>query len=190
VQEAHSDRSFATAVLLENGGRFYFYQPGLALIASDQSLTSAYRKFVGIRHAFIEEAERFGWVGHRSPPRVPAGELERPPARGAAAELAMFVAKVAIVLLLVAGLGAAAAIGMKNAVGGGGVSMVDIANKAAEIVRDVQAMPSDRKESLRQSIGILSREAAPVVDAWRNPPPLAEPNVDPAAPGAANKPGR
>jgi hypothetical protein len=102
----------------------------------------------------------------------------------------MFVAKVAIVLLLVAGLGAAAAIGMKNAVGGGGVSMVDIANKAAEIVRDVQAMPPDRKESLRQSIGILSREAAPIVDAWRNPPPLPEPNVDPAAPGAANKPGR
>jgi hypothetical protein len=191
VQRAHSDHSFATAVLLEKGGRFYVYQPGLALIASDQSLLTAYRKFIGVRRDFIEEAERSGLAGHGPLPRAYVGVPEQSLARGGiAAELGLFVAKLCIVLLLVAGLGAAAAIGMKNALGGGGVSIVDIANKAAEIVKDVQAMPPDRKESLRQSIGVLSREAAPLMDAWRNPPPLPEPKGDPAAPGAANKPGR
>jgi hypothetical protein len=169
MQETGLDHSQTTAILVEKSGRFFFYEPGLALIVSDDGIKRAHEKFVDARQAFFEEADRAGLRAGRpaAVTRVarPAQQLA---GRGVAAELGLFLAKICIVLLIVAGGGAAVMMGITPP---GSVSMVDIADKAAVIVKDVQAMPQDRKDSLRQSITILSREAAPMIDAWRNPPP-------------------
>ena len=145
------------------------------------------------KRRFIAEVEQAGLTAS---PLAPVGHgTERPQliaGRGIANELGLFLAKICIVLIVVAGVGGTAVVAVKRSVGDisiGPVSLVDIANKAADIVRDLQAMPQDRKESLRQNIGILSREATPFVEAWRNPPPSAELKTDPTAP-AANKPNR
>ena len=188
MQAAQSNHSLATAVLVEKQGRFYVYQPGIALIASDDSVAGAYRKFDGVRRAFIEEVERFGLVGR--PLAEPARDA-RPAGpsagRSVAAELGIFVVKCCIVVLLVAGLPAALLAGLAPREG---VSFADVASKVTEIARDVQALPPESKEALRQGIGALARELAPVIEAWRNPPPASEPKSDPGAPAATNKPGR
>jgi hypothetical protein len=171
VPEEQSGYPLATAVLVEKGGRFYFYQPGIALIASGDSLANAYRKFVGQRRDFVEEIERFGFVGSRAPAtRYSAGPVMGTN-RGIASELGLFVAKCFIVLLLMGGLVAAVA----SLAPQGGITFADVVNKAGEIAKDVQSLPPDRKEALRQSVGAISRELAPAVDAWRNPPPPSEP---------------
>ena len=79
----------------------------------------------------------------------------------------MFLAKTAIFILV---LGAIGATMFATTSGGRPLSMADIADKAAEIARDVSGMPEDKKETLRRSVGVLSRELGPVIDAWRNPP--------------------
>jgi len=187
VPEERSSYSLATAVLVEQGGRFYFYQPGIALIASGDSLANAYQKFVGQRRDFIEEIERFGFVGNRAPAaQYSAGPVVETH-RGIASELGLFVAKCFIALLLVGGLLAAAVASLAPQ---GGITFADVANKAGEIAKDVQSLPPDRKEALRQSVGAISRELAPAIDAWRNPPSPGEPNSPSATSGAPAKPGR
>lgn len=172
MREEQSGYSLATAVLVEQGGRFFFYQPGIALIASGDSLANAYRKFVGQRRDFIEEIERFGFVGNRAPAaQYSAGPIVGAH-RGVASELGLFAAKCVVAVLLVGGLLAAAAAGLAPQ---GGISFSDVVNKVGDIAKDIQSLPADRKEALRQSVGAISRELAPAADAWRNPPPGSEP---------------
>lgn len=198
MQETRWDQSSSAAVVLEKNGRFFAYQPGLALISSADTVEAAYRKFSEARRSFLEDAKQAG-LGVDSAAVAPPAKHERLVVSrdGLAAELGLFLAKTCIVLLVVGGLGAVAAAAAIRAAGSltgslapeiaratsgaseffksfSSISMVDIANKAAVIVQDVQAMPEYRKESLRQSVGILSREAAPIVEAWRNPPPLPD----------------
>ena len=178
-----------TTVLIEKEGRFYFYQPALGVIASGESVEGAYEKFIGTRHKTLEDVERAGigitWL---SPPAQAAPPTRVAASPGVVRELGMFLAKAGLVLLLIGAMGTLGAIEAKRSVdrlvttvagGASGlaeqvkalttISMVDVANKAAMIVQDVQSMPEERKESLRRSIGLLSHEAAPIVDAWRNP---------------------
>lgn len=217
MQQSRLDHAPSTAMVLERGGRFYVYQPGLALVASGESVELAYRKFSDAKRAFVIDAERAGLTASSTAVRPhTAGTAQLAAGRGIGSELGLFLAKTTIVLFIVAGIGVAGAVAVKRSVDGiaaaiapeiarasmgasdllkevkgmGNVSMTDIANKAAVIVQDVQAMPQERKESLRQSVGILSREAAPIVEAWRNPPPTFEPKADPAPPPATAAPGR
>lgn len=181
-------------VLVEKDGRFVVYQPGLALVASGNSIEDAYGKFAEAKLTFFREIERAGIGMDTAAPRRQEGTARVVASRGVFAELGMFVAKTCIVMLLVAGICGVMAIAVKQSIGRltaslpseigratggvseffkslGSISMVDIANKAAVIAQDVQAMPEERKEALRQSVGILSRELAPIAEVWRNPPP-------------------
>ena len=64
-----------------------------------------------------------------------------------------------------------AAASISSAIGGEGrLSLADVARKAEDIARDARNLPEEKKASLRQNIGAISRELAPFVDAWRNPP--------------------
>ena len=199
-----TDRWPLNAVLLEKGGRFFVYDIGLGVIASDESVAGAYEKFANTRRGFIEEVERAGLTVARS--STPAQSVLPATRQGIAAELGPFLVKTCMVVLLVVAIGA---FGVSFAVGvvtrsignlaatasqiAGplkSISMSDIATKAEDIVRDVQAMPQERKESLRQSIGILSREAEPIVEAWRNPPRPASVRPDSTSSPATNNSGR
>jgi hypothetical protein len=198
-------RASAT-VLLEKDGRFVVYQPGLALIASGDSAEAAYRKFSDARRTFFEEIQRAGFPASlvtaqpNAAVRNAAVKKVRVVPRGFIAELGLFLAKTCIVLLVIAGLGGGLAVVVKQSVdrlaatinastievseflkSHGNLSMVDVADKAAVIVQDVQAMPEERKQSLIQSVGFLSREMAPIVDAWRNPPPSPDGKSAPAS---------
>jgi hypothetical protein len=217
VSETRSDQSSFTAVLLERDGKFYFYQPGLAVIASGESVEGAYQKFLGARRNFIQEVENAGLsagTGQPSTPTLPQPlKIRRARSNGIVRELGLFLAKMCIVLLIMAAIGAVAAVEVKrstarlvastrlfvHALTSGQssllsgiksqtkISLVDILSKAAQ---HAQAMPEDRKEELRQSVGILSREAEPLIEAWRKPPPLPKPQADPASPSDTNSPGR
>lgn len=185
---ARQEGGASTAVLLERDGSFFVYEPNLGVIASDGTVEGAYRRFTGAKRALAEEAERAGLTLKRSfvPPRPPARPVQMPPGQAAAsplvtsqivagqrsvvAELSLFVAKLGIFFLIVGGAGLIVA----TTVGGGGgksLGIADIADKAAEIARDVSNLPPDKKEQFRQSVGVVSRELGPVFDAWRNPPP-------------------
>ncbi len=190
--EARPDHSPSATVLVENSGQFFCYQPGLALIASDNSVEGAYHKFVGARRDFFEQIARSGLQAGRLGSSVEtAASMPQPAGRGIGADLGLFLAKTGIVLLVITGIGAATAAGVSRLLGGlppvGSISMMDVANKAAMIVRDVQAMPQESKESLRQNVGILSRELAPIVEAWRAPP-ASEGKTDPASSPSATSP--
>jgi len=169
---ARQEMGESTAVLLERGGSFFVYEPNLGIIASDGTVEGAYGRFTGAKQALIEDIGRAGLALRRS--AVPARRPVRSRRitggqRGIIAELSLFVAKIGIFLLVVGGIGA----GIAMTVGSGGkpLGMVDIADKAAEIARDVSNLPPEKKELLRQSVGVVSRELGPVFDAWRNPPP-------------------
>jgi hypothetical protein len=159
-------------VLLERGGSFFVYEPNLGIIASDGTVEGAYRRFAGAKIALVEDAERAGLALRRSavPARLPARPRRVATGqRGVVAELSLFVAKIGILFLVVGAIGLAVA---KTAGSGGKpLGMADIVDKAAEIARDVAGLPPEKKESLRQSVGAVSRELGPVFDAWRNPPP-------------------
>lgn len=195
----------SATVLLERNGEYFVYEPGLALVASGDTVESAYRSFSEGKKAFSEKARRAGLTLGEVPVARAAGFVA---GRGFFGELGLFLTKTGIVLLIIGGIGVAAATALGKVISGlsaevsrevarasagaadvlkgvGSISMVDIANKAAVIVQDVQAMPADRKESLRQSIGILSREVTPIVEAWRNPPASpteTSPSSQPARP--------
>jgi len=168
------DEASSTVVLLERDGRFFVYETNLGIIGADHTVEGAYRKFGAAKAALIEEAER---AGLRIGPLVtPAGAPTqiRPAGGGQRSvlhELAMFLAKTAIFILLVGAIGATIAVAVGRATSGvKPIGMADIADKAAEVARDLSSLPPEKKNSLRQSIGVLSRELGPVIDAWRNPP--------------------
>jgi hypothetical protein len=156
----------STAVILERGGSFFVYEPEIGIVASDVTAEGAYRKFAQAKHALMEDAGRAGLMAKqyvRSPqaqqkPRHSVGQ------RSVAAELTMFLAKVCIFFLVVGVIGGLAASNIKP------LAIADIADKAADIARDISSLSPEKKELLRQSVGTVSRELSPVVDAWRNPP--------------------
>jgi len=156
----------STVVVLERGGNFFAYEPGLGIVVSDETVEGAYRRFANAKRALMEDAERAGLAIRRlvaspgSNPRAGSAVGQR----SVAAELTMFLAKTCIVFLVLGGF---------VALGGGllkPLAMADIADKAADIARDISSLPPEKKELLRQSVGIVSRELSPVGDAWRNPP--------------------
>ena len=175
VSEIRSDRSPGEAVLLAKGGRFYIYEPDLAVIASGDSVEAAYRHFGDARQEYLGELERAG---------VSIGGPVVPLRRDVRRELTVFCAKLCIVLVVIAAVGVPAILGVGRSIDGlatalsgavdsmGSLSLGDLAQKAAAIAKDAQSLPDDKKEQLRQSIGIISREASPLLDAWRNPPKL------------------
>jgi hypothetical protein len=164
-----------SAVLVERNGKFFFYDPDVGVIASGGTVESAFAQFTRARSEHLEQVEQAGIPVVTAPSEAAEANLSlRHDMWG---ELKIFLAKAAIVLvvLVVAGLVAAQAVGgAADKLAGalaplGSISMVDIANKAEMIVKDVQAMPAERKEALRRSLAILSREADPIAEAWRNP---------------------
>ena len=193
MSEAGSDHLRATVVLLQKGNRFIFYQPGLGVISSGENLEGAYDRFVGARRAFFEDVDRAGLtLTTASPVPVPTGPPGLPARVSVTVELGLFLAKTSIIILLIAAIGAVVSSGVTRSVDRLAstvsqvaeplkkISMFDIVIKAEDIARDVQGMPDDRKESLRQSIGVLSREFNPIGEAWRNPPLLPGVKTAPA----------
>jgi hypothetical protein len=85
----------STAVLLERGGSFFVYEPNLGIIASDETVEGAYRRFTGAKNALTEDAERAGLMLRRSvaSAQLPAQSRASVAGRqGVVAELAMFAA--------------------------------------------------------------------------------------------------
>lgn len=182
------DRSPSAVVLVEKEGRFFVYEPELGVIASADNVEAAYARFLEARRGFIAEVDEAGLAVPRTAPTAQVEAL--PVARqGLARELGLFVAKVVIVFIGVGAIALVAVSGIRQsvdhlvasvgpAVGGfGKLSLADVVVKAEDIARDAGNLPDDSKESLRQSVGALSREIEPVVEAWRNPPsaPPAKP---------------
>ena len=134
---------------------------------------SNYRKFAAAKAALVENAERAGLrIGLLATPGAPAQLRQTGGSqRSCLHELALFLAKTAIFIFVVGAIGATIALAVGRATSGvKPIGMADIADKAAEVARDLSSLPPEKKESLRQSIGVLSRELGPVIDAWRNPP--------------------
>jgi hypothetical protein len=184
------EASSSSAVLVERNGQFFLYEPRLGVIASDQSIDRAYEKFVGAKRDLMAELARAGltlgqgaaastaWSGTPAPV-VLAG-------RPMADELRQFLAKTVIVLVIIAACAGVVTIGVGRTIsnltaalapleGIGRISLDDVAGKAQAIATDARDLPADRKEVLRRSIGELSRELGPLLDAWRNPPPANPP---------------
>lgn len=170
-------------ILSEKNGKFYFYQPELNLIASGDTVAVAYENFRDVRLEFLHEIERAGLENELPTPR--ARRVKGTPRDGQpiVRELGMFIVKTAIVLVIVAVIGIAGMFAAERSVGRltarldagafknlfGGVqhaSLVDFINKAAV---HAEAMPPARKEQLRESVGILAREAKPIVEAIEAP---------------------
>jgi len=181
------DRPEPIVNLLEKNGRFFFFQPDIGVIASDNGIEGAYEKFLGARRAFWQEANAAGLTAaDRGEPATPDSTapvrrsgISVPQGRGVAAELGLFAAKLLIGLALVAGIGGLvvmrAAEGVSGAVNrtlgaSASISLADVSRKAADIVKDIKSLTREEKESLRQSVGEIAREIEPIVDAWRNPP--------------------
>jgi hypothetical protein len=199
MSERGNDQSH-TAVLLEKNGRFFFYQPDTGVISSDDSLEGAYAKFASARRKFLDDVEKSGLtlgVPSGAAP-VPTG----PSARGTAAELKVFLAKTCIVLLVVAVVGGLAATLVARSVSGiagainqalaplKSITLGDVAGKAADVAKDAQSLTKQQKESLRQSIATISRELAPIAEAWRNPPDATQPSSNSETRPAPTSPGR
>jgi hypothetical protein len=176
-----TDRSPSAVVLVEKGGKFFVYEPDLGVIASADNIEAAYARFLEARRGFIAEVDEAGLALHR-PASAVQGEALPVAQQGLARELRLFVAKAFIVLLGVGAIGLVAASGIKQSVDRlvasvgptvgslGKLSLADVVVKAEDIARDARNLPDESKESLRQSVGALSREIEPVVEAWRNPP--------------------
>lgn len=192
MSKPHPDHSPVAAVLLEKDGRFFFCEPGLAVIASGDSVEGAYEKFIESRRGYLEDFERAGLNARRFSYAQLPGDLDN---GGKGLGLKAFLAKTCIVLLLIVGIGAITGLSVAHFVGGivgpqveamGSISMEDVVKKVAVIAQDFQSLPDDRKETLKRDIGLLSREATMFIDAWRNPPPKA----DMASPPAVDEPRR
>jgi hypothetical protein len=141
----------------------------------------AYKKFDIAKRELIANVERAGLVigreavAGRGPGSAQSQKLRD--VRGVAAELGVFALKGVIVLIIVGAAGISVGRSISGSIDRLGesiapksISMVDVVHKFAEIARDVQDLSESDRELLKQSIGKLSREIDPVVDAWRNPP--------------------
>lgn len=174
LSEILPNQQSASIVLLARSGRFFVYEPGLGVIASAETVDGAYEKFDGIRRQHLEEVESAGLAARRSPSGPSKQSIGR--------ELGIFSAKVCIVLLVLAAILVPAISGMGRAIeqtantisnrlsSTGSLSLNDVVQKATDIAKDAQDLSPERKETLRQSLEVISRELRPFVDAWRNPP--------------------
>ncbi len=150
-------RTPVRAVLIETGGRYYFYEPGLAVIGSGDALEEAYERFVRSRQEYMAEAEKAGLRPHQTQTGQDVGRL------GMAQELALFFAKTCIAILVIGGIGAMAVLPL------GTISVRDLGNKMALVAKDLQELKPEEKEGMRQSLGVISREVSPLGEAWRQP---------------------
>lgn len=167
-------------VLLEREGRFFVYQPAFGLIASGDSVATAYQKFADAQRLFLDDVRRAG-LTVATAVQAPV-EASVAVHRGFLAELGLFVAKFVLVLLVLAGAGGMAVGALENAVSGigqaitrvvnsaGSLTLNDAVTKSEDIVRDFNNLPANRKEELRRNVGEISRQLTPIIDAWRNPP--------------------
>ena len=152
--EARQEVAPSTAVVIERGGIFFVYEPSLGIVVSDETIEGAYRRFAGAKRALVDEAERAGltirrFVAPAEPqlqPQLAGGQ------RPVVAELTIFFAKICIVFLVIGGLIALGAGFVKP------LAMGDIADKAADIARDISSLSPDKKDLLRQSVGGNVRE--------------------------------
>ena len=187
MSERSADQSPPAAVLLEKDGRFVFYQPDIGVIASDDSIDAAYAKFASARRGFLEEVERAGLTTGGAFVARAAEHTARP--RDFAGELKLFLVKTCIVLLVVGAIGALLARSVSDLTSAidqalkplKTITLADVARKAADVAKDAQTLTKQEKESLRQSVGTISREIEPIVDAWRTPPTaISNPEAAPA----------
>ena len=174
------NQSTLNTILLERGGRYYFVDPASSVIASGSTVAQAYEKFAQARTDLLGEVERAG-LSLSDVVSRPTEVATRP---GFGRELALFVAKFCVALVIVGAVGlpvaATIARGVSDALSAAAasiqpISLVDVAQKAADIARDAEELPPEKKESLRRSIAIIRRELGPVVDALSEPvqPPPA-----------------
>lgn len=194
------ESSASEMVVIERDGRFFFFQPDLGVIVSDENLEKAHAKFVDVRQAFLKDVERAGVTlgRHRAASTSIPTSVVAPSRQVIAVELGLFTAKFCVILVFVVAIGAVVvghiAKAVDQAVSGIApqidaltkLSLADVSIKAADIARDAQNLPESRKEALRQSIAVISRELEPVAEAWRNPGSVAPAEVKPGE----NKPGR
>jgi hypothetical protein len=206
MSEAETDDSPHAAVLLENGGQFFFYQPGLGIIASGDSVKSTYDKFIETRRDYIQEIKRAGLSSNRhlTSPLDPWSMPFPSGSRSVAAELGLFLLKTCIVLLIIGAVSIAGLIGAKQSVvklaafetsviqtlsGSSSPSVkalqkISLVDAISKLAQHVEAMPESRKEQLRQSIAILSRESEPLIEAWRHPQLSQKAATPPKAPAS------
>lgn len=179
-------------VLLENGGKFFVYQPASGVIASGDTVSSAYQKFTEAQRLFLDNVQQAGlsavaWESGGSGAFAGGGATGVAVHRSALGEIGLFAAKFGLVLLVVGAMGVVAAGAIGSAIGGaaqevsralagvGSLTLSDIVNKSDDIVRDFKSVPDQRKEDFRKNVGEISRQLSPVIDAWRNPPDTAPP---------------
>lgn len=181
MPEPIGPHSLASAVLVERGGHFYFYQPGLGVIGSAKTISAAYEEFVEERRKYLEEVERAGLSAFPAP--SPDGEISAVALRPSLSrELLLFLAKTAIVLAVIGVIGLFAGVVVTRAIDDVAgslarirpISMEDVAVKAADIARDLRSLSPEKRETLLRSIAAISREVEPMADAWRNPRQVPE----------------
>lgn len=173
MPEHRLDTAPSSAVMIERAGRFFFYQPETGVVASGASLEGAFEDFSRKRTLHAEEVALAGILIERAPAAVEGGPLRR----DLKGELVLFLAKFCVVIVVLA----VAAVIVVSAISGaaqkivatlaplGAISMRDAADKAELMARDIREMPPERKDALRRSIAVISREVEPYVEAWRNP---------------------
>jgi len=168
----------STAVVIERDGSFFVYQPDLGIVASDGTLEGAYRRFLETRQSLLAEAMRAGLVvrdavatAKSQPARRQSVQPAYSPSvvgqRSFGSELALFFAKMCVFFVVIGAIVGSVALSLNIKP----LAIADIADKAADIARDVSSLSPEKKEQLRRSVGIISRELSPVGDAWRAPPP-------------------
>src|SRR5437899_1859735 len=108
------DTSPSGAVLVEKNGRFFVYEPSLGVIASDESVDRAYEKFVGAKREFVVEIARAGLAVVAPAPAASTAPVLA--SRPLVDEVRLFLVKTCIVLVIVAGVAAAAVAGINHAV--------------------------------------------------------------------------
>jgi hypothetical protein len=101
-----------------------------------------------------------------------------PSRRSMVAELGLFAAKFCIALVITAGLVGVVAMRAVDGISGAiaqatpkQLSLADVTQKTADILKDIRSLSPQDKEELLRNIGEISRQFEPIVDAWRNPPP-------------------
>ena len=185
MSQSTSDQPQADVVLIEKDGRFFVFQPDIGVIVSDEKVEGAYGKFLEARRTFLSEVAHAGLTvagrGMVAAARGASPTVAIAPSRerGIVAELALFVVKLTIVLAVIGCIGAVLAVRAASGVASAldqvkvpkQLSFEDVVHKAVDIAKDIQSLTKEEKETLVRSVGTISRELDPVIDAWRNPPP-------------------
>jgi hypothetical protein len=178
MSKVRSKRSPSTVVLVEKDGRFYVYRPELGVIASDASITRAYEKFLASERVLLDDLGQAGLLLERPASAIPDSAS---PSRSLTYDLGLFLTKACVVFLLIGVIFMIAASMVSNVVENlaspimsslerlGHLSINDIAAKVSDIARDAHDMSEERKRQLRDSVGALSREMQPIIDAWQYP---------------------